>query len=290
MRDAGYFVLFTVGIFFIVYFIFDMLVPAFYPEAIPPLVRNWIVTVIYLSVIGIFFRSPDEWYRDPTFKGLKDVEETLEEFRSELSFWKEIESTQDDLFEEIERLDDKMGIIVRKMSGSSRRGNLKRFADQLADLSEEVRGLKRSMKGSVSRIEGIDFQDWSAQMFRNLGFEVKNQVYSDSDHALSLEGELVGVVSAKNWTLKDRNRTVNDSRLGPELKRAREAKIPLIVHVYNKKTDRNWFHIFDPDDLKDPVKTTPNWLREEDLSEEQEEKMRKNYEEFHEVVNEIITG
>ncbi|KXA94120.1 hypothetical protein AKJ65_05350 [candidate division MSBL1 archaeon SCGC-AAA259E19] len=83
-------------------------------------------------------------------------------------------------------------------------------------------------------------------------------------------------MSAKNWTLEDRNRTVNESRLGIELEKAKEFVVPLIVHVRNKKTDRNWFHVFEPGEFDDPKRTTPDWLREEDLSEDQREKMREN--------------
>jgi len=196
----------------------------------------------------------------------------LQEQMKELT--KEVDQQGDELKDHLEKI---KGHLEVSMWGIS---------EQVAELPTEA-----SVAGERARVEGLDFQDRSARLFRNFGFDVDNKKGpGEPDHVLRLEGKIVGVVAAKYWGLKDKNWTVNEGRVRPELKLAREQGVPLVVHVCNKDNGRNWFHVFRADELDEGCKvTTPDWLRTKRLSERGERCMMENYRQFHEFVDKIMT-
>lgn len=265
-------------------------------KVIAPLIKTWVVPSLQvvlgveLGWFALFFTIFSLLWR----KLGKTTEEKMEaECRAVAKLWKNAEEYIGRMWECLEELKKK----TNRQKNEQRTGHqeilqlfrelnnrLQNLADQIAELPK-----KASIVGERVRVEGLEFQGWSAQLFRNFGFDVENKEgLGEPDHILRLGGRIKCVVAAKNWRITNQNWTVNEERIRPELKLARTRKVPLVVHVRNKENNRNFFHIFRADGLTGECKvTTPDWLRRGDLSEGDRQKMMENYRRFHRFVDEI---
>lgn len=148
----------------------------------------------------------------------------------------------------------------------------------LEDLKGELIQRLVSAQGAQVQREGMEFQQESAQDFELLGFAVKNaKGREEPDHLLHANGRLVAVASAKSYTIKE-SWALNPPRAGEvEIEFARKHGVPLVCHILNKHTGREWVRVIPPEGLGEHFSiTAPKWLWKPELAPEEEAERRRD--------------